>query len=297
MSDLWNLPPEREGRPPDELLLEHRASIEKGIASRRALFEERAHIPRRDLTIAGVECIEVGEPDAPATLIYLHGGGFSLGHPRSWERYGALIADKANIRVILVRYRLATENPFPAGLRDVVSVFSALREVQQGKPIIVMGESAGASLTASLLAAAEASGQPYPDGAIIISPVMDFALPADTLDSHADVDPWVSRESLQKIGDNYLQGHPIEDPLASPIHADMASYPPIQLFCGGREGLLGDTLAFAGKLAVLNRNVEVHIVADAEHGWTFVKPDSSAAETTMTRVLRFIESIKEAARS
>jgi len=297
MLESWNLPPLQDGCPPDDRQLEHRTAIEKSVASRKDQFAERAHIPRRDVTRNGVECIEIGAPDAPATLIYLHGGGFSLGHPRMWERYGAQIAEEANVRVIMVRYRLAPENPFPAGLQDVVSVFSGLLAEQQGKPIIVMGESAGASLTASLLAAAAASGQSYPDAAIILSPVMDFSLTSETLDSHASVDPWVSRESLENIGDNYCQKYPQDDPLVSPIHADMASYPPIQLFCGGREGLLGDTLAFAGKLALLNRNVEVHIVADAEHGWTFVKPESQAAKTTMARVVQFITSITNAAHS
>jgi acetyl esterase/lipase len=212
-----------------------------------------------------------------------------------WERYAARIAEEANVGVVMVRYRLAPEEPFPAGLHDVVTVFESLREERPDRPIVVMGESAGASLTASLLAAAEISGQPLPDAAIILSPVMDFALTSRTLDSHADVDPMVSRESLERIGENYLQGHSPADPLASPIHADMSSYPPILLCCGGREVLLGDTLAFAEKLALANRTAEVQIVADAGHGWSFTTPDSIAAQLTMDRVVHFLQWIAETA--
>jgi monoterpene epsilon-lactone hydrolase len=288
MLEDWNLPQLQQGRPAEQGLVDRRASMEASIAGREKLHEERPHIARHNTSKGGVGCIELGASDAPATVIYLHGGGFSLGHPRMWERYGARLADETGVRVVLPRYRMAPENPFPAALHDVVSVFVAVQNEQPGKPVVVMGESAGATLTASLLAAAAASGQPFPDGAIIISPVMDFSSSPDTSDSHADVDPWVSRESLKVLGDNYLQGHDPHDPLASSIFADMSGYPPIQLFCGGREVLLGDALTFARKLALANRNAEVQFIADAEHGWTFVKPLSPPAEMTMAHIVRFI---------
>jgi acetyl esterase/lipase len=210
-----------------------------------------------------------------------------------WLRYAARIAEEAGVRVVLPRYRLAPEDPFPAGLHDVVAAFSVVAEEGGGKPIVVMGESAGASLTTSLLAAAAASGQRYPDAAIIISPVLDFSMDSTTYSSHAATDPWVSRDSIMAIRENYLQGHPQDDPLASPILADVSSFPPVQLFCGGREVLLGDTIAFAEKLACANRMVEAHFVADAEHGWTFLKPSSPAAKVTMAHILRFIRSVSD----
>src|SRR5919201_312788 len=49
-----------------------------------------------------------------AAVLYLHGGGYVIGSPRSHRHLAAAIGAAARTRVLLPDYRLAPEHPFPA---------------------------------------------------------------------------------------------------------------------------------------------------------------------------------------
>ncbi len=113
-------------------------------------------------------------PQAGAThqrLLYVHGGGFVACSPKThrpltgaWARRG--------FEVFAPDYRLAPENPFPAGLEDVIAAWTAFRA--EG-PAALAGESAGGNLALALLLAARDRGIPLPSAACLFSPVTDLA--------------------------------------------------------------------------------------------------------------------------
>jgi hypothetical protein len=70
-----------------------------------------ADIPGRIYAPAGIAS------PVPA-LIYLHAGGFVIGHLESGDRTGRIIADQAGAVVLVLDYRLAPEHPYPASLDD-----------------------------------------------------------------------------------------------------------------------------------------------------------------------------------
>ncbi|XP_067668800.1 neutral cholesterol ester hydrolase 1-like isoform X2 [Haliotis asinina] len=88
-------------------------------------------------------------------LVYYHGGGWAVMNIETYDAICAYIARKTNIIVISVEYRLAPENPFPAGFDDCVQV--ALYALQKGRDlnldptrIAVGGDSAGGNLAAAV---------------------------------------------------------------------------------------------------------------------------------------------------
>ena len=52
------------------------------------------------------------------TLLYLHGGGYICGSPRTHRDLLARLALAAHVRVFALDYRLAPEHPFPAAVDD-----------------------------------------------------------------------------------------------------------------------------------------------------------------------------------
>ena len=63
-------------------------------------------------------------PSAPALsglLVYFHGGGFVLGSLAATDPLCRLLAAQSGVRVLSVEYRLAPENPYPAGLEDAIA--------------------------------------------------------------------------------------------------------------------------------------------------------------------------------
>lgn len=89
--------------------------------------------------------------DNMPVIIYVHGGGFMTGNHMQFENQCKLMAEKCRALIVFPEYRLAPENPFPAGLDDICGVldwiYENTNELNIDKDKIVMaGDSAGASI-------------------------------------------------------------------------------------------------------------------------------------------------------
>ncbi len=90
-----------------------------------------------------------------AGLLQIHGGGFVIGSLETEHPSAARNAQGLGAVVVSVDYRLAPENPYPAGLNDC---YAALRWMYDNaeslnidrERIAVLGTSAGAGLAAAL---------------------------------------------------------------------------------------------------------------------------------------------------
>ena len=61
--------------------------------------------------------------DMPIVL-YIHGGAFMTGDHTQFENQCRFIAEKAQACVVFPEYRLAPENPFPAGIEDAFEILN-----------------------------------------------------------------------------------------------------------------------------------------------------------------------------
>jgi len=87
-------------------------------------------------------------------LIYLHGGGWTLGDLDSHDELCRRLARTTDCIVVSVDYRLAPENPHPAGLEDSLAAINWVVENAEsfgGDPrlLAVGGDSAGGQLSAA----------------------------------------------------------------------------------------------------------------------------------------------------
>lgn len=272
------LPAERTGTPASPQLLE-----------RRAMFAATEMNPALGVTagdaeFAGVPCRTVRAGDR-ATILYLHGGGYRMGSPEAYNAYAAKIAAGAEATVVLPRYRLAPENPFPAGLRDALAVYEALTAEAEG-PIVLAGDSAGAGLAAAVIVAAKASGLRTPDGLMLLSPWLDLHCSSPFYETAPDVFfPLATAESARE---DYLQGAPASDPLASPLLADHTGFPPTLIQVGGNEALVGDALGLAESLANVNVTCTLEVVAEQGHTWPLIQPEHSVSVASIESCARFV---------
>ena len=127
------------------------ASLTPGVTARELAVPAPAG-PGRDAPGTLPACLyepaEVG--DGPAgLLVHFHGGGFALGSIASSAPLCRVLAHQAGVRVLSVEYRLAPENPFPAGLADAASALHHVlthREDYRATTVAAGGDSAGANL-------------------------------------------------------------------------------------------------------------------------------------------------------
>jgi acetyl esterase len=98
-------------------------------------------------------------------LLYLHGGGFTVGNIATHEPLCRHLAHLAHCAVISLDYRLAPEWKFPTAVHDAWDALAWLREHAvslrlDGSRIAVGGDSAGGTLAAVTAIAARDAGWP-----------------------------------------------------------------------------------------------------------------------------------------
>lgn len=278
MAAAWTLPPLRPGRPASPALEERRA---------RAAGTRTGNEPVAEQEIGGVRCLVVNDSaaaDAGPALLYFHGGGYRLGSPVLYIPLVQKIADGSGARVVMPFYRLAPENPFPAGLHDAAAVYRAL--AQRG-PVVVGGDSAGGGLAAALCILARRAGT-MPAGAALLSPMLDMLAEDATYDSNAGTDAFFSRQTVADCAALYLQGTDPRDPLVSPLFADPQDFPPLLILAGGHEVLLGEAVRFAARMALGNRRVTLHAAPGMGHVWPVLAPEDPASAEAVAAIAGFL---------
>ena len=209
----------------------------------------------RPVNAGGVSslALSAGSERGP-TILYLHGGGYIVGSAYGYRPLAGALVAAAGVDALVPDFRLAPEHPFPAALEDALAAYAWLIE-QPGAQVVLAGDSAGAGLVCSLLLTVHAQGLPQPAGAVLMCPAVDLtgqsvlsaAAPPDAVS--------VARRSAE----SYLAGHPIEDPVVSPLLADLSGLPPLLIQAATGDHVLPEAqqLAERARLHGVDARLEV----------------------------------------
>lgn len=236
------------GTPGPETLAERRARTDEWRAKDAAEARRLYPVNVEETTTAGVRTDIITPLDMPAAnrtrvLINLHGGGFNSDSGSLIE--GVPIANLAKIRVVSVYYRLAPENPFPAAVDDVASVYKELLKSYKPQNIGIFGTSAGAILTAEVTVRLKQLGVPLPGALGIFSALADFSQVGDArqLFTLNGFPGQLQPTDATHLPDNdYVGKTDRRDPVLSPLYADLHGMPPSLLVTSTRDLLLSDTV-------------------------------------------------------
>lgn len=193
-----------------------------------------------------VDCASAGNQ---AVIMYLHGGGYTMGSPQTHAGFTGVLSQLSGIRILSVDYRLAPENPYPAAIDDAVSAYRWL--LRQGVPpqsIVMGGDSAGGGLTFATLLKLKENGEPLPVAAFAISPWVDLAVTGETVEINAYIDPMITLSGLYYMSGLYAGNADVRAPLISPLYADLTGLPPVMIHVGTSEVLLSDSQRIAEAL-------------------------------------------------
>jgi epsilon-lactone hydrolase len=290
MTQTITIPAERAGREAPTDLAERRAMM---AAAADAGMLPGPVRPAAETTIEGVRTLTVSpEGKSPrGYLLMLHGGGYRLGRPENDARFAERIADRCGIEVVLPAYRLAPENPFPAGFNDAWKSLVALRARIGDAPLMVGGDSAGGGLAAALGVYAASQGGPRVDGALLFSPWVDMTITAASFKENAETDQLFPEASAQTASDTYMQGFDLKHPLASPLFADLTGFPPAFINVGNGEALRDDSLSFHAKLQAAGVRSELLGIDGMEHVAPVRSEDLVGAAESFEAVAAFVDSL------
>lgn len=247
-------------------------------------------IAREDVTLGGVPAERLTPEQArkDQALIYLHGGGYGTGSPRSHRHLAGDIAKRAGVVALVPDYRLAPENPFPAAVDDALAVYRAALEEFAPSRIAIAGDSAGGGLTIAVMLAARDAGLPMPAAAICISPWADMTASGASFAERAAVDPLVTMEGLERWRQCYIGDGDRRQPLASPAHADLKGLPPLLIQVGGDEILLDDARMLADKARAVGIDTVLEVWPQMIHVWHWYFPMLDEGERANAAIAQFM---------
>ncbi len=183
-------------------------------------------------------------------ILYLHGGAFIAESPAIHDPLLAAICRASNARGLMVNYRLAPENPFPAGSDDCLAAYKYL--LAQGmapENIVIAGDSAGGNLAVVTAIRARNEGLAPAAGMVLLSPVLDASFSGDSIRRNEGIDPMFRASIIEGFAPYYGAGIDRRHPWLSPLWTDLSSLPPALLMAGSSEILLDDSVRYASRAA------------------------------------------------
>lgn len=204
--------------------------------------------------------------------LHIHGGGHVLGAADQQDRLLEHFADNAQLTAISVEYRLAPEDPYPAGPDDCEA--AALWAVKHlgdfGDKLVIGGESAGAHLSAlTLLRLRDKHGLTPFHAANLVFGVFDLGL-TPSARAFGGERLILRTVDIEKFGEAFLPGLGPEErraPHLSPLYADLRGLCPALFTIGTRDALLDDTLFMHNRWVVAGNQAELDVYPGACHGF------------------------------
>lgn len=257
--------------------------------SRRARREGRGIFPP-PVYVPEARMVEIDGPAGPIPLriiapegtpagvfLHIHGGGWTLGESDSQDVRLQRLARDTGLTVVSVNYRLAPENPYPAGPDDCEAAALWLLSddgkaaVGAGAPLAIGGDSAGGHLTVvTLLRLRDRHGITGAfQAAVLQYGCFDLSMtPSQRLWGERNL--VLSTPIIVWFSDQFLPRCEPErrrDPDISPLYADLRGMPPAIFTIGTEDPLLDDSLFMEARWRMAGHATELHVWPEAPHGF------------------------------
>jgi acetyl esterase/lipase len=216
-------------------------------------------------------------------LYWIHGGGYVLGSPEQDDLRFDRWCQKFNLVGVVVQYRLAPENPYPAGVEDCYAGLKWVKEhgSELGVDTSRMGiggPSGGGGLAAALALVVRDRSEFDVDYQLLIYPMIDDTCTSVT--ANWDVPVWGPGSNefgwTSYLGELYgtdkIPGH-----AAPSRETNLAGLPPTFIMVGTLDAFADEDIDYAKRLNHAGVPVELHVYPGAPHGFEGFAPESPVA--------------------
>ena len=237
-------------------------------------------------TLGGVATVTWHDPRAVAVrdgaVLFLHGGGYTTGSPRTHRCLAAWLAHGSGVPVHVLDYRLAPEHPFPAALDDALAAYD---ELAARGPVVLAGDSAGGGLALALALKIRDTGRPAPTALALIAPLVDLRpeRPLQPVPGEALLSPaWAHANARNYAGDDTA------NPLVSPLLADLRGLPPVLVQFGSDDLLAPQAEALLEALASAGVDARRDFTPGRWHVFQLHAGQLPSADAAVARLAQFI---------
>ncbi len=244
---------------------------------------------------AGNVPLRVYIPENPkGVYLHIHGGGFMLGRAYHSDEPCFRIAKTCQVAFVSVDYRLAPENPFPAGLDDCETAAAWLAHHMASEfgtdRLLIGGESAGATLSvATMIRMRDKHGYRRFAGANLVYGAYDLSGTPSARNWGEEKKFVLTSRTMEWFHENYAPRGQWRDPLVSPLYADLRSLPRALFTIGTLDPLLDDSLFMAARWAASGNKADLAVYPGGVHAFNLFP--IVLAEKANKRILNFIKAI------
>jgi acetyl esterase len=208
-------------------------------------------------------------------ILYVHGGGWAFMNLATHDRLMRLLCNESRKTVVGVHYRLAPENPYPAGLKDIVSAFRTILSSRADYglpkgPVVIAGDSAGGNLAMALMLHEIDAERELPAGALLFYGVFGADFDTPSYKTYAE-DHLLTSAIMQQLWDWYVPDREARtDPHAAPLAAtddQLCALPPLLLVVAEMDPLASDSYILHSRLTELGRHDQMIVEPGVVHGF------------------------------
>ena len=267
------------------------------------LFYKEVEATITPVDVGGVpgEWVLAESADPDVRLLYLHGGAFRVGSPRSHRHLTNELSRRNGMAVLAIDYRMLPEHKMTACHEDAQTAYRWILDngpngASSPSALFVAGDSAGGNLTLSVIAWARDQGLRAANGAIAFAPATDATFSSPTWKSNLKTDPFLGPslgrilgipKFIMLIGSRISGGAPPNDPMLSPLLGPLADLPPTLLQVSRDEMLYGDSQRYANKAQAQGSDVTLQVWPTMVHVFQAF-PELPEANFALDNVATFV---------
>ncbi|WP_336501180.1 alpha/beta hydrolase [Microbacterium paraoxydans] len=230
------------------------------------------------------------ETSTLAGFVNIHGGGMIVGH-RSWETARVVdIVAEHGVVAVNVEYRLAPEDPYPAGVEDCYAAFvwththAAELGIDPAR-IVVGGGSAGGGLTAAVALLARDRRGPVMAGQLLLCPMIDNTNTTVASRQYDGIGTW--QRDMNLLAWSCVLGEDLAFSAEAPAYAapsratDVSGLPPAYIEVGEAEMFRDEDTTYALRIWETGGQAELHVWGGGAHGFDMYMPEAEITRAAL----------------
>jgi len=201
-----------------------------------------------------VYTLDNGE-DYENIVLYIHGGAWTYSIDTLHLQFCDELVDRLNAKVYMPLYPLAPEASYYETFKMVCGLYRELLE--QGKPIFVMGDSAGGNISLGLAHLIKEYGYQMPEKLVLLAPCADMTFSNEEMKEIEPNDPVLNIDMCKYCAQMWAYERPFDEPALSAVFDDTSGYPDTVIFAGTNDILYPDDYILFQNMKEAGNNVKL----------------------------------------
>ena len=241
--------------------------------------------------------------DPERRVLYIHGGGFIMGCPRSHRTITNKFSQITGCSVLAIDYRLMPKHRHMDCVEDCRTSYRWILEngpdgSAKARQLFVGGDSAGGNLSLSLAAWVRDNRLRAPDAVVALSPLTDITFSGASIRENESTDIMLKPMMgiLNKLP-QFMKSWWVAwtyrvrpaNPVASPLFGNLSNLPPTLVQASEAEMLLDDARRYVYKARASGSPVKLQTWTDMVHVWQIFDPHLPQADEAWREIGKFLE--------